>query len=564
MKLSDSQLKMLLLGSSLITYDKLNIAEHEAKEKNISLLETLPILGFISSDRLGRIVASELKYNYINLSKEEINKEALSLIPEKVAKHKGILAFGYTDRGIKLGMTDPDDIEAIQLVEKKTQKKVIPFYITRQDLEQTLSKHKGSIEKEFKQLLKKIHDVENNIEEKDRIVIKLVDSLLYLSYQQKVSDIHLEPHEDEVFVRFRIDGVLKDILKMEKSTYELMLARIKILSRIRTDDHLKAQDGKLKFETDIEDIDIRVSVLPITNGEKVVMRILSSQRTKFGLADLGLSEENLKILLKLITNPHGMILVTGPTGSGKTTSIYGVMKLLNKREVNVASIEDPVEYNIDGVNQIQVNEKAGLTFASGLRSILRQDPDIIMIGEIRDEETADIAVNSALTGHLVLSTLHTNNAATTLPRLLDMNIEPFLVASTVNVAIAQRLVRANCVKCRTSYRLTEEEINIIKSEPNIMKIIQEEGFSEELEKIRLYKGVGCDACSHTGFKGRIGIFELLVLDEEIRRLIVNRASSDDLQEAAIKAGMTSMLHDGIIKAFKGTTTLMEVFRVTRE
>lgn len=563
MKLNDSQLKMLLLGSNLLSYDKLKTAEEEAKKKGISLLDILPVMGFVSSEQLGRIVASELKYNYVNLKNEKIDREVLTLIPELVAYNRGIIAFNRISEGIKLGMLNPDDIESIHLIEKKTGENVLPYYITRQDLESALAKYRGSIEKEFKNLLDRLNDDSLNMEEKDKVVIKVVDLLLQYSYQNKSSDVHLEPQEDKVVVRLRIDGVLHDVLEMKKDLYELALSRIKILSKLRTDEHLKAQDGKMRFDTEIENIDIRVSILPITNGEKTVLRLLTSQKTQFGLADLGLSERNLKKVLHAIGNPHGMILVTGPTGSGKTTSVYGVMKLLNKREVNIASIEDPVEYNINGVNQIQVNEKAGLTFAKGLRSILRQDPDIIMIGEIRDNETAGIAINSALTGHLVLSTLHTNDAATTLPRLLDMDIEPFLVASTVNIAIAQRLVRQICAKCRVSYKITDEEKKLINSEPNILNFIKAEGFSN-LDTIRFYKGLGCDACSNTGFKGRLGIFEVLEMSETIRSMVVKRFSSDDINAQAKKEGMVTMMHDGIIKVFMGVTTLMEVFRVTRE
>lgn len=563
MKLNDSQLKMLLLGSNLLSYDKLKAAEEEAKKKGTSLLDILPVMGFVSSEQLGRIVASELKYNYVNLKNEKIDREVLTLIPELVAYNRGIIAFNRISEGIKLGMLNPDDIESIHLIEKKTGENVLPYYITRQDLESALAKYKGSIEKEFKNLLDKLNDEALSMEEKDKVVIKVVDLLLQYSYQNKSSDVHLEPQEEKVVVRLRIDGVLHDVLEMEKGLYELALSRIKILSKLRTDEHLKAQDGKMRFDTEIENIDIRVSILPITNGEKTVLRLLTSQKTQFGLADLGLSERNLKKVLHAISTPHGMILVTGPTGSGKTTSVYGVMKLLNKREVNIASIEDPVEYNINGVNQIQVNEKAGLTFAKGLRSILRQDPDIIMIGEIRDNETAGIAINSALTGHLVLSTLHTNDAATTLPRLLDMDIEPFLVASTVNIAIAQRLVRQICSKCRVSYKITDEEKKLINSEPNILNFIKAEGFAD-LDNIRFYKGLGCDACSNTGFKGRLGIFEVLEMSEAIRSMVVKRFSSDDINAQAKKEGMVTMMHDGIIKVFMGVTTLMEVFRVTRE
>lgn len=564
MKLTDSQLKMLLLGSNLIDYEKFTLAEKEAKTKDVKIIDILPKLGLVSSEQLGRIIADALKFNFVNLKKEKIDTNVLKLIPELVARARGVIAFGRSADGIKVGMLDPDDLEIIHLIEKKASEKVIPFFMIREDLETTLAKYyKGSIEEEFKSTIKKFKNNLLTPDQKDEVIIKVVDMLLHYAYDNKTSDIHIEPYEEKVVIRFRIDGVLHDVLEMPKDLYELVLSRIKILSKMRTDEHRKAQDGKLRFDAEIENVDVRVSILPTTNGEKTVMRLLSSQRTQFGLTDLGLSDYNLKRVTKAINNPHGMILVTGPTGSGKTTTIYGVMKILNRREVNIASIEDPVEYGIEGVNQIQVNEKAGLTFAKGLRALLRQDPDIIMVGEIRDEETAGIAVNSALTGHLVLSTLHTNNAATTLPRLLDMNIEPFLVASTVNIAIAQRLVRQICTKCRVSYKITDEELKIIEKEQVIADIIKAEGFGD-VSKIRFYKGLGCESCGNTGFRGRLAVVEVLEMTEKVRDLVVKRASSDDLQDAAKKDGMTTMLHDGIIKVFKGETTLMELFRVTHE
>jgi type IV pilus assembly protein PilB len=564
MKLTDSQLKMLLLGSNLIDYEKFTLAEKEAKTKNVAIIDLLPRLGLVSSEQLGRIIADALKFNFVNLKKEKINTKVLKLIPELVARTRGVIAFDRSTEGIKVGMLDPDDLEMIHLIEKKASEKVIPFFMIREDLEAVMAKfYKGSIEEEFKTVVNNFKNRVLSPDRKDEVIINVVDMLLHYAYDNKASDVHVEPYETKVVIRFRVDGVLHDVLEMPKDLYELVLSRIKILSKMRTDEHRKAQDGKLRFDAEIENVDVRVSIVPTTNGEKTVMRILSSQRTQFGLTDLGLSEYNLKRVIRAINNPHGMILVTGPTGSGKTTTIYGVMKILNRREVNIASIEDPVEYGIEGLNQIQVNEKAGLTFAKGLRALLRQDPDIIMVGEIRDEETAGIAVNSALTGHLVLSTLHTNDAATTLPRLLDMNIEPFLVASTVNIAIAQRLVRQICTKCRVSYKITDEELKIIQKESSIADIIKGEGFAD-FSKIRFYKGMGCEACGNTGFRGRVAVVEVLEMTEKVRDLVVKRASSDEIQEAAKKDGMTTMLHDGIIKVFKGETTLMELFRVTRE
>lgn len=564
MKLSDSQLKMLLLGSNLIAYDKLSLAEQEAKRRKVSLLDVLPGMGLLSSEQLGRIVADALKYNFVSLKREKIDKKILNLLPEVFARTNGVVVYAKTDHGFRVAMLDPEDIDIIHVIEKRVGDKVLPFFMMNDDLGYALSKYDtSSAEEEFAKIVKSFKDSNLSSEEKDGMIIRAFDVLMQYAYQNKTSDLHIEPFEEKVVVRFRMDGVLHDVLEMSKELYDLILSRLKILSKMRTDEHRKAQDGKFKFDVGIEVVDVRVSVLPITNGEKTVMRILSSQRTQFGLDDLGLSEYNIKKVMNSIRSPHGMILITGPTGSGKTTTVYGVMKILNRREVNIASIEDPVEYAIEGVNQIQVDGKADLTFANGLRAILRQDPDIVMIGEIRDEETAGIAVNSALTGHLVLSTLHTNNAATTLPRLLDMNIESFLVASTVNIVIAQRLVRKICEKCRSSYKATEEEKKIINNDSSIMNIIKGEGF-ENLDDIRFYKGSGCEACGNTGFSGRMAITEVLEMSENIKNMIIQHASSDEIQNQAKKEGMNTMLHDGVIKVFKGITTLMEVYRVTRE
>lgn len=331
-----------------------------------------------------------------------------------------------------------------------------------------------------------------------------------------------------------------------------------MLSKLRTDEHQKAQDGKLVTKIEEDNLDLRVSIVPITNGEKVVMRLLSEKSRQFSLEDLGFSETDLVKVTTAYKKPHGMILSTGPTGSGKTTSLYAILKLLNKREVNIATIEDPVEYDMDGINQIQVNEKTELTFAKGLRSIVRQDPDIILVGEIRDEETAGIAINSAMTGHLVLSTLHTNDAATSIPRLTDMNIEPFLISSTVNIIIAQRLVRKICQNCRVSYESPVKDLTKNLSDASVAKHFKGE------EKARLYKGQGCPTCQHTGYTGRIGVFEILEITDEIRKAIVDKKPANIIHDLAIKSGMTTMLDDGLEKTKKGLTTIEEVVRVTKE
>lgn len=561
MIINDSQLKLILLSSNLVSADILEAQSKEAVKKNVPLLDYLPKTGLVTAEKLGRLVADALKFNFISLKDENIDEKILRQVPEAVASARGVIAFGQAAEGVKVGMTDPDDEEMKRLLSKRFGQPLVVYYITKPDVQIGLSKYRGSIQDEVNAVLEKLKNQALDPSEHDEASIKLIDLIFQYGYQSKASDVHIEPYEYKVVVRFRIDGILYDVLELTKELHELLLIRIKILSKIRTDEHRSAQDGKFRFEINGEVVDARVSILPITSGEKVVVRLLSSNSRQYELTDLGLSESNLEKTLEAIGNPRGMILVTGPTGCGKTTTVYGILKLLNKREVNISSIEDPVEYAVEGVNQIQVNNKTNLTFADGLRAILRQDPNIIMIGEIRDEETAGIAVNSALTGHLVLSTLHTNDAATTLPRLLDMGIEPFLVASTINIAIAQRLVRQVCPKCIASYKPTPAEINLIKGNPKFEQIFYEEAGGQDFDKIRLYKGLGCKACTNTGYRGRLGVFEVLEMTEEIRKLVIAKASSDSIMEAAKRSGMRTILQDGMHKVFGGKTTLLEILRV---
>jgi type IV pilus assembly protein PilB len=388
-------------------------------------------------------------------------------------------------------------------------------------------------------------------------VVKLVDIFIEIAYTTNASDIHIQPETKGVRIRFRVDGLLRDIFPLEKISRELnseIISRIKVISGMRTDEHLAPQDGRFKAKIEgYDDVDIRVSIIPTYYGENAILRVLAATQT-FDLKDLGFSEAGLQRVEKAMTKPYGMILANGPTGSGKSTTLYTMLKKLNKPEISIITIEDPIEYSLDGTTQIQVNAQTGLTFASGLRSILRQDPNIVMVGEIRDEETAGIAVNAALTGHLVLSTLHTNDAATTFPRLTDMGVPPFLVASTVNIAMGQRLVRQICSKCKTERELTLEEVASLKE--LIPKI--------SLEDRVFYIGKGCDACGGTGYAGRIGIREVLEVNKDIQDLVMARANAQIIKEAAIRNGMVTMLEDGFQKAKQGITTLEEVLRIIHE
>lgn len=389
-----------------------------------------------------------------------------------------------------------------------------------------------------------------------RSVINIIDWLVEYAHDIRTSDIHINPRENSIRIRFRVDGILQDVFDMPKEILPELIGRIKILSNLRMDEHQSSQDGRFRVHhkggSDV--VDVRVSISPSYYGESVVLRLLSDNAEKFTLDNLGFSKENKKKIMSAIEKPFGMILATGPTGSGKTTTLYTILKVLNKKESAIITIEDPIEYAVDNIKQIQVNPRTNLTFADGLRSILRQDPDIIMVGEIRDGETAGLAVNTALTGHLLLSTLHTNDAATTLPRLLDMKVEPFLAASTVNIAIGQRLVRKICENCKVSKKLTATELN------SLSKIIKSKLSGGE----NIYHGKGCEACNQTGYDGRVGIHEVLVVDNDIREGILRKESADTIKKIAVKNGMKMMVEDGLDKVFSGVTSMEEVLRVIHE
>jgi len=563
MEISSEKLKELLVDPGHITEEQFASAEKEAEKTGQGISSVLLEKNLIKDDQLGRVIAESVGFPFIILQNTQIDDEVFNLIPEIVARHSGVIAFAKSDQGVEIAMLNPNDLETRHFMEKRLGGPVIPYIVTEKDFGNVMARYKAGLAQEFKNILESLEDDSLSQEERDSITIKIVDILLTYSYESKASDIHIEPYDEKVVIRFRIDGVMHDVLDIPKNYLELILTRVKIMAKMRTDEHRAAQDGKFRFKAGTgENVDVRVSIVPVVEGENVVMRLLSAKNRQFGLADMGLGKSDAAKIEKAIDNPHGMILTSGPTGSGKTTTIYAILKVLNTREVHISTIEDPVEYDIEGISQIQVNTKTDLTFAKGLRAIVRQDPDIIMVGEIRDEETASIAVNSAMTGHLVLSTLHANDAATTLPRLLDMGIEPFLIASTVNVSIAQRLIRKICEECRASYSLTADDKKMIEREQALKDIFETRG-KKDLDKVTFFKGAGCKVCGNSGYSGRLGVFEVLVLEQNIKDLIVQRAPSDKILETARKNGMTTMLEDGVEKVFQGITTLEEVLRVTK-
>ncbi len=551
------------MDAGLVAAADFEEASVEAAKTERPLEAVLVDRNLVPDDYLGQLVADALGYPFVRVENQKIPDHILRIVPERVAKRSRIIAFGTDEAGrLKLAMSDPDDLELARLVEKKAGVRVLPHYATPNGIDSGIERYSRDLESAIKTIMEEVRrrGAEEGEEEGEGATIRIVELILDYAYQNNASDIHIEPREKGMLVRYRIDGILHDVVTLPHDLLSPVITRIKILSKMRTDEHFAAQDGKFQEVVGGERVDVRVSVLPVVDGEKVVMRLLAEKGKRFNLRDLGFSEADFRKLDRHIQKSFGMILATGPTGSGKTTTMYAVLKILNTRDVNIATIEDPIEYAIEGVNQIQVNLKTGLTFATGLRSIVRQDPDIIMVGEIRDEETAGIAVNAAMTGHLVLSTLHTNDAATTLPRFIDMKIEPFLIASTVNVIIAQRLVRKICSRCITSYDMARAEL-FEKLPADIANKFFPENARRRTDMVKLYRGKGCDRCNHTGYLGRVGIFELLEMEDNIRDLIMKNANAKEIQKQAVANGMTTMLEDGVRKALEGVTTIDEVLRV---
>lgn len=529
-----------------------------SEKRNLPLGVILLERGLVSEEDLGQILADILDLPFVRLSRITIPEDLLRLVPEVVARKQRFVAYFRNEDGLHVATSDPANIEGISFFAQKVGEKVILHFTTDKDLEHAFSSYKKDVQKSFDELLKEQVDEANNKVVKDVPIAKIVDLLVDYAHSNGASDIHIEPTTESTYVRYRIDGILHDILTIPKSLHEQVISRIKVISKLRTDEHLSAQDGKMRRKFDDEEFDIRVSTVPITNGEKAVLRLLSAKREQYNLNSLGMQEKDLNKVKQGFLKPFGMVLITGPTGSGKTTTIYSILKILNTRDKNISTIEDPVEYELQGLNQIQVNPKSNLTFAQGLRSLLRQDPDIVFVGEIRDDETASIAINSALTGHLVLSTLHTNDAATSLPRFIDMHVEPFLIASTINVIIAQRLVRKICDKCKSASTVNRNTVNKTLSDEILDK------YFGQGETITSYKGLGCAICHFTGYKGRIGIFEVLNVSDSIRELITTKANVDKIRAKAREEGMTVMIEDGLIKVQRGMTTIEEVLRAAKE
>lgn len=571
------------MDSGLVTESQIKKAEKEADRSKEKLTDVLIKEGLVKQEELSRLQAYILGIPFVNLEEENVPKEVLAIIPEPIARKHSIVAFRKVGKNLEVAMLEPGDLQMIEFIKKKAGLKILPRLTSQESIKNVLRQYQKSLQAEFGELIEKEariisvpeegqeelakEDLEKAAEELP--IVKIVDTLLKHAILQKASDIHIEPMEKEVVVRYRIDGILHDTMVLPSQVQAGIVARIKVLSNLKLDEHRLPQDGRFKIETEEYKISFRVSILPVYNGEKIVMRLLSEDAKGMTLEILGFRGEGLERISRNIKKANGMILVTGPTGSGKTTTLYTMMDILNTSEVNISTIEDPIEYRMPRINQTQVNPKIGLTFANGLRSLVRQDPDIIMVGEIRDTETAGLAVNAALTGHLVLSTLHTNSAAGAFVRLIDMKVEPFLISSTANCVIAQRLVRKLIPDSKEKYKLSPEEIKSLSDQFNleeILKIMRQEkiiGPKDDWSDIEFYRQRGTADCPD-GYKGRIGIYEVLEVTETIKQMIVGRSTSGEIEIQAKKEGMITMLQNGFILAVQGETTIEEILRVTKE
>jgi type IV pilus assembly protein PilB len=581
MRVEPQQLKAFLLDAGLLTEIQFDSAFKKAEKTKQKVGDVLVSEGLISQEELIKLEAYILGIPFVNLEKELVSPEVLKIIPEPIARSHNIVAFRKKGTDLEVAMLDPEDLRTIEFIKKTTNLRILPRLTDPESIKNVLRQYQKTLEAEFGEIIKKEIGVikpikEEIVEEKIELqkiaeelpIIRIVETLLKHAILERASDIHIEPTEKEVLVRYRIDGILRDAMTLPKITSSGIVARVKVLSNLKLDEHRLPQDGRFKVETEEYRYSIRVSVLPVFNGEKIVLRLLPETAKAFTLEQLGLRDEALEKVQDNLRKPVGMILVTGPTGCGKTTTLYSMMEILNDPGVNISTIEDPIEYRMPRINQTQVNPKIGLTFATGLRSLVRQDPDIIMVGEIRDNETAGLAINSALTGHLVLSTLHTNSAAGAIPRLIDMKAEPFLISSTLNCILAQRLVRKLCSE-KEKYFLKETELENIAKYCNldkVLKILKEEKIVPKKagwKNIPFYRPKKSEECPE-GYKGRIGIFEVLPVTETIKELIVKKATSDEVQEQAKKEGMRIMIEDGFIKAAQGITSIEEVLRVIIE
>lgn len=555
--------------------DKGIISQKIADELRISAInsyrpiaEILLHKNIVDEDELLAAKAFVFNVPYISLQGKGISPDILALLPEPVARRYKIIPFELdrTTNKLKVAMPDPLDLPVIEFLEQKSGKSIVPYLARESEIMEKIEQEyavglagdvSAALKETDEEMVRTIEASQIGKMIKDAPIAKIVSTLLEYAVRGRASDIHIEPQETRTRVRYRIDGILHEKLVLPKSVHEAVISRIKILSDMKIDERRIPQDGRFNFKLGSEEVDLRVSTLPTVHGEKVVMRLLKKTGGIPDLPDLGLRGPSLKAIETVVTRPHGIVLVTGPTGSGKTTTLYSMLSRLNSNKVNIVTLEDPVEYEIIGLNQVQINPAAGLTFASGLRSFLRQDPNIILVGEIRDNETITLAIQASLTGHLVFSTLHTNNAATAIPRMLDLGAEPFLIVSVLAAVEAQRITRRICTSCKEAITPPPEVASDIR---NVLgKLLPATD-----KDIHIYKGRGCKECNNTGYLGRIGIYEVIVISPTLSKLILERATAEAIEAQAVAEGMITLKQDGYLKVLDGITSIEEVLRVAQE
>ena len=584
MHIEETQLRDFIIDSGLVSKSDVTAAEKEKEKTGESIGKILVNKGKITDDDLRRMQAYILGIPFVDLKGEKIPFEILSLVPEPIARNHNIVAFKKTDLTLEVAMLNTEDLTAIDFIKKKVGLKILPRLTDGESMKSVLLQYQKSLKAEFGDLIQKdavaLKNIPDGKEDEDVSeqdlkkladdipVVRIVDTLLKHAILQNASDIHIEPQETELLVRYRIDGLLHDAMVLPKNTAPSITARIKVLTGLKLDEKRLPQDGRFKIDMNGEKVSFRVSTLPTYYGEKTVMRLLRENASGFTLEGLGFHGDGLERIHTALKSTTGMILTTGPTGSGKTTTLYTILDILNTPDVNISTIEDPIEYQMKRINQTQVKPEIGFSFASGLRTLVRQDPDIIMVGEIRDNETANLAVNASLTGHVVLSTLHTNSAAGAIPRLIDMKVEPFLIVSTVNIIIGQRLVR-KLSEQKEKYFLTKAEIQTLSKSAHMdliletlkkEKVVGKDDSWEEVPFWRPKQGVA----SEEGYSGRLGVHEIMKVSPAIKEVIMKGGTADEIEEQAMKEGMLTMIDDGVFLAVQGITTIEEVLRVASE
>ncbi len=558
------------------TRDQFKAALKHSKISQLPLIEGFYDMEILPPIKLLEVFSKYYELPSIELKSKTITSYVLRLLPKEVADAHSVVIFKKDKEIIHVATTDPENTQTLDFIKQHTGLGVELYITTPGDIEYALKKYNSDIGEEFGRIIQ--DSIDETIASHDTMekiaeyvpVIKMVNTIMDRAMVRHASDIHVEPNGVKVTIRYRIDGLLHKIVELPKEVTAALVARIKLLSNLKIDEHRIPQDGRFKFNYNEREVAVRVSIIPTLYGSKMVMRLLDSKEKQFSLNARGFNKKDLALLKEEIKKPHGMILVTGPTGSGKTTTLYTILKLLNKEQVNISTIEDPIEYGLDGINQMAVNTAAGLTFSNGLRSLLRQDPDVLMVGEIRDYETAEISVNSAMTGHLVLSTLHTNNAFLAPQRLVDMGVQPFVAGSVINLIIAQRLVRTVCDNCSRKVRSVPKLLERYCNDCNLDEVIKRLKKMDLLladatiETMNFQEGAGCEQCNDTGYQGRTGIYELVKVDEKMGEVIIHSHSADAVKKQALATGTLTMLEDGLLKVFAGKTTFEEVLRVTKE